>query len=94
MHDSHGRHLLGAFLKQNGLSFADAAKALFVSAPTIHDWIHGVKRPREHRRKAISIWTKGRVFEAAWETVAESATLANVRPYLASAEDTPTGTED
>jgi transcriptional regulator with XRE-family HTH domain len=39
--------------ENRAMTQADLARILEVSAPTVHDWIRGAKRPRAERREAI-----------------------------------------
>lgn len=77
---STGARLLRELLQTRGLTQSDAARAIGVSAPTIHDWVTSAKRPRAAHREAIEVWTAGAVPASAWETEEERALLARVRP--------------
>jgi DNA-binding transcriptional regulator YdaS (Cro superfamily) len=79
--------LLQAFLQRNGVTQVAAGLALGVSGPTIYDWVAGKKRPRTHHREAIALWTNGEVVVDAWLDDSERATVAGVRPFVASADE-------
>jgi hypothetical protein len=76
-----GATLLRGFLDRHGLSQGDAAEALGVSDPTVHDWLKGAKRPRSHHRDAVATWTSGEVPAVAWVLDEEAEKLAAVRPF-------------
>ncbi len=81
-----GKCLLAEFLKRNGISQRAAAAALGVSAPNMHDWLAGAKRPRAENRVAIDRWTAGAVPAASWSTPDELSNLETVEPFKASAD--------
>ena len=76
-----GARLLRGFLKKNSITQADAAEAIGVSNPTVHDWLVGSKRPRPMHRKAIAVWTSAEVPAASWESAREEQKVANVQPF-------------
>lgn len=84
-----GAVLLREFIEDNKLSQKQAADALGVKPPTIHEWITGAKRPRAEHREAISIWTHGSVPVANWLLEEERAAIAGAVPFEPEA---PTGT--
>lgn len=83
-----GASRLRKFLKKHEVTQLAASKALGVSDPTIHDWVHGIKRPRAHHREAIAVWTRDEVPVASWLLPEEREAMADVQPF-----ETPTGTE-
>lgn len=62
---------LRAFLEENGISKREAARAVGVASPTMLDWLRGRKTPTQAHRRAIRIWTKGKVNESDWESERE-----------------------
>lgn len=82
-----GPSLFRRFLKKHEVTQLAASKALGVSDPTIHDWVHGIKRPRAHHREAIAVWTGDRVPVASWLLDEERHAVAEVRPFLAGASE-------
>jgi hypothetical protein len=96
---SRGAALLDEFLKSKGRgAAARCAEDLSVSAPTIHDWVSGVKRPKGPRREALEIWTGGAVPRDAWDLAGERAVLDTVKPFEPAPEgstpDLPATDED
>ena len=67
-----------AFLRDNGFSQAEAARALHVARSTITLWKKVA--PDGARRRAIAIWTRGEVTESAWDTDEERGYLDAIRP--------------
>jgi transposase len=81
------------FLVKNGISKRRAARDLRVSAPTVLDWLAGVKAPEPPNRSAIRVYTRGAVVESDWNTERQreaAEKVADVKPYRA--EHKPTGT--
>lgn len=66
-----------------GLSLAKAAKMIGVSAPTLCDYEHGKKRPRDARRKAIAIVVG--IEPSRWDTDEERELVDRARAVGASA---------
>lgn len=73
-----GPALLRVFLASTGHSQVDAARAVDVTAVTVHHWLHGRIAPRPERRDALAAWTSGAVPIASWDEPATSADLAMV----------------
>ena len=67
-----GAKQLKQHLRKTGTSQRIAGAALGVSGPTVHDWIHGVKRPRLLYREAIAAWSGGVVAVDAWDRLARA----------------------
>lgn len=84
-----GSRLFHRFLADNDISQADAAKAIGVEPPVVHDWRQHKKRPREHLRRVIAIWTNGFVPEDSWFVATEREAIADARPFE---QEAPTGT--
>jgi transcriptional regulator with XRE-family HTH domain len=78
---TNGPRKFRSFLKKNDITYAAAAEALGVSRPTIHDYVHGLKRPHTDRRNAIEVWTKGAVRAVDWMLTSERKAAASVRPF-------------
>jgi transcriptional regulator with XRE-family HTH domain len=76
--------LLKQHLEKTGKKQADLARALNVSRASVHDWLAGVKRPREPMRRLIELWTDGDVPEGAWVSRAERKREATLRKGLSS----------
>lgn len=70
---TNGVKKLRAFLVSQTISKRGAAKAIGVSGPTMLDWLAGRKTPTPPHRRAIEIWTKGRVAETDWVSERERA---------------------
>lgn len=81
MTDAVGRDLLSGFLTLHSLNQSDAARAVGVSVPTMHDWLKGAKRPRATHRKTLDKWSRGAIPAASWETPDELATQDAVQPF-------------
>lgn len=77
---SRGAHALLGFLKRYGITNVDAASALGVSDPTIHDWVTGAKLPRHEHRLRIERWT-GEVHTGLWVSEDESKRIKAVVPF-------------
>lgn len=78
---SRGAAALAAFIARHCITRAAAARALGVSSPTIHDWVVGVKSPKQERRLRIERWTSGEVPASWWVSAADASTLDEVRPH-------------
>ncbi len=79
---------LAAFLEEHDLTQREAAQAVGVSSPTMHDWLTGAKRPSAAHRESIERWTSGAVAASAWATAEEAAAVEAIEPFR------PTGTEE
>lgn len=77
--------LFRKFLTDAGLTQAEAAKRLGVSAPTMHDWLTGAKRPTAVWRDAIERLSSGSVPASSWVTPEERTRVARVRPVKPAA---------
>ena len=82
-----GAVLLGEFLDRHDITQEAAAQGLKVTNPAVNDWVNGKKRPEPDNRNAIAIWTSGFVPVEAWLRDAEAAKVANVRPFVAAADE-------
>lgn len=60
-----GSRLLHDFLKTNGITAADAAKALGVNPSSVHYWLQG-QVPRTRMQLVLARWTGGAVPVEAW----------------------------
>jgi hypothetical protein len=72
------------FLEANGISKRKASRDLKVSLPTVIDWLRARKSPTPAHRRAIEIWTNGKVREADWESAKERRAAAKaevVKPF-------------
>jgi DNA-binding transcriptional regulator YdaS (Cro superfamily) len=76
-----GPEKLSQFLQAHGLTQRAAASAVGVSAPTMHDWITGAKRPSSRHRESIERWTNGEVAAAAWATEDEQQAVRAIEPF-------------
>jgi len=76
-----GSEKLEEFISDNGLTKLAAAKYLGVSDPTIYDWVTGIKRPKSHHRRAIEIWTNGKVPAESWLFDDEKRSISIVKPF-------------
>jgi hypothetical protein len=81
IYETKGREKLQSFLDDNGISHAEAARGIGVSAPMVFDYLAGKKRPSDGaRRKAIEAWTGGKVRSTDWLLPGEEH-FARVRPF-------------
>ena len=71
-----GAALFKAFLAASRQSQVDAARAVAVSAVTVHHWLHGRILPRTERRQALAEWSRGAVPVESWDQPATAADLA------------------
>ena len=76
-----GAKQLAAYLKGRGLPQCRLADAIGVSHPTVHDWLHGARRPRAVHRALIAKWTSDEVAVAAWVTGEEWALIDATQPF-------------
>lgn len=83
--DTEGQRLFDSFLRNNDLTLADAAKPLDVSEVAVLNWRSGKKRPIDHQRTKIEIWTGGAVPASAWRTPEEREEIEAVRPFATQA---------
>lgn len=72
---------LQKFIERHEQTQVAAADAVGVSAPTMHDWLSGAKRPRALHRAAIEVWTRGEVGADSWALEHELDALADVTPF-------------
>lgn len=79
--ETEGRELFDEFLRQGEITQAVAARALDVSEVTVLHWRVGEKRPVEHQRAKIDVWTGGKVPVASWRTPEERAEVEQVQPF-------------
>lgn len=68
---------LAAWREQVGLSFARAGEKLGVSGPTLHDWVHGKKRPSDEHRQALEIIAG--IPRDSWRTPEEHAVVVRAQ---------------
>jgi hypothetical protein len=76
-----GCDLLTAFLVDNRITKAAAARALGVSPPAIHCWLTRRWMPSGPAKLAIETWTSGRVPSASWPTVDRRSGREAVMPF-------------
>lgn len=93
-----GPALFKVFLAASRQSQADAARAVDVSAVTVHHWLNERIAPRMERRAALEEWSGGAVPAPSWDEDASDADLAMAEAAatlgLAGVEDlTPTATD-
>ena len=88
---SKGARKLSQFLTRYGLTQAFAAHELGVSAPTLHDWLSGAKKPGAGNRWRLERWTGGtadpavdRVNAVEWSDDGFLDELGQVVPYRPS----------
>jgi transcriptional regulator with XRE-family HTH domain len=70
---------LAAFLSENGISKADAGRALGVTGQGVSKWASGLGRPSPHLRMAIEKWTGGVVAAADWP--GDDLTVLSIRKF-------------
>jgi len=73
---TRGAAELAAWMQLREITQRQAAEALRVSGPTVHDWVHGRKRPRPSLRALIASWTHGAVPVDSWLSDEARAALA------------------
>lgn len=77
--------LFDRFLRDAGISNAEAGRRLGASAPTILSWRRGDKRPEDFYRAKIERWTRdwerGPILSVMWRTADESNDIRAVRPF-------------
>lgn len=78
--ETKGRQLFDSFLREQSITQASAAKALGVSEVTVLHWRTGEKRPVDHQRAKIEIWTGGAVSSATWRTDEEREEIDRIQP--------------
>jgi hypothetical protein len=78
--ETKGRQLFDSFLREQGITQASAAKALGVSEVTVLHWRTGEKRPVDHQRAKIEIWTGGAISAATWRTDEERGEIDRIQP--------------
>ena len=79
-----GVDLLAAFMDENAITYATAAKALGTTKGTICWWMKGTTRPRHEIRVAIAIWSSNEVTATSWLSPAEQRRIDRVRPWRAA----------
>lgn len=89
---TEGARRFTQFLETHGIRQRQAADALGVSGPAIHEWQHGTRRPKPHLRDAIEIWTSGFVKKDMWEREGEEEQKHAVVPFVPKKVEKPTGT--
>jgi hypothetical protein len=62
---------LAKFIRESGLTFRAVAELLDATHPALLGWLSGKGRPLAYHRRAIHVWTKGRVNEHSWFTARE-----------------------
>jgi hypothetical protein len=77
--DTDGRVRFDRFLRENDISMVSAGKALGVSNVTVFHWRTGEKRPVDHQRTKIRIWTG--IPESTWRTPEENEEIERVQPF-------------
>lgn len=83
LYPSRGQRAFARFLERNGISLAEASRALGVSNVAVREWKLGTKVPRDTNRDAIATWTNGEVSADSWPP----PETHEVRPFR------PTGTD-
>jgi len=78
---SAGARSFKAFLKRNGLTLADAGRAVGVSRVATLHWSTGVRTPRSPYREALEVWTRGEVVASSWGETEDEHKASGVRPY-------------
>lgn len=73
-----GAKKLRRLVEERGTAAA-AARAIGVSNATIHDYVHGKKRPTGPRVARIELWSQGRITADDWLTGAEKRALEAAR---------------
>lgn len=76
-----GAVALADFLHQHQLTQAQCGVAIGVTDVAVHEWVTGAHRPRVEYREAIELWTNGHIPRSAWDTDADRAALANIKPH-------------
>ena len=77
------RASLKKFIRDQRLTYRQAADALGVTPVAVNDWIHGKRTPSPPMRTAIETWSGGVIAATAWASAAERRALARVVPHTA-----------
>lgn len=81
---TEGQLLFDRFLTKNRINNGKAAEELGVSRPTVFHWRIAEKRPTDHQRAKIEVWTNGAIPAVTWRTAEERVEIRNTRPFLAT----------
>lgn len=81
---TEGQLLFDRFLTKNRINNGKAAEGLGVSRPTVFHWRIAEKRPTDHQRAKIEVWTGGAIPAVTWRTSEERVEIRNTRPFLAT----------